>query len=312
MSFEVCTVWDFVSSHEKQVKENSLVGLWCFDAFVERLLLSRYFSPEKKRRIILGGELSVSLLENCFCQRDIFSQTHCLRVLQAERMPASSCEFMSNQSFKVESGELFLVFSKESSFFKTLSKKFTGSFFKLTLPKFWEGERFFEFLCKERNISLSRTVRDYLVNVLPMDSASYSAVLDQIKLARTETVSLDDVRSFIVSKKLDHFALANRFGRRKVIDFFDNLVSLDADFESLCFLFSFMQRHLLRLLDTSYIEKKKRPSRYDREVADHAVLWKADEIIRQMRLFGRLEILAKKRGSFLRPYLRMLSLSGRN
>ena len=304
------SLWHFVEKHPRWVS-GGLVGIHSFDAMSERLLLSRRFSFAKSWKTILGHELTVTLLEESFQGYSLFSENCHIQVLHAEKMPSGTSEYLLGASFKIKSGCLVLAFAKESAFFKKLAKKFPNGFFKIESPKFWEADNLLKFFCQELQIPLSVAVQTYLVEVLPMNSIDYVTALNRIKLhfPNTKGVDVSQVKELVTPCKLDQFALASLFARRKVVPFLKIISESNMDFASLCSLFSFMQRHLLRLLDPSYVKHKSRPSKYDREIVNHAKLWQPTELCRQMKLFGKLEIAAKKRSGFLKAYLRALQTS---
>ena len=96
-------------------------------------------------------------------------------------------------------------------------------------------------------------------------------------------------------EKLDQFQLASLFSRKKFSDFFDRLLKVDEDFDRLRSLSLFMQSHLIKMLDTGYLEKKTRLTSYDKEISSASRLWKDHELLREIERFNRWEILSKKK-----------------
>ena len=304
------SLWDFTKKH-RGWPAKGLAGIQSFDAISEKLLLSRRFILAKHWRTILGDELTITLLERSFQGYHLFPQDNHIQILHAEKIPTQTGEYLLQNSFTIKSGALLLAFAKESPLFKKLTQKNPDAFFKIESPKFWQADKLLDFLCQELQTPLPFIIKSYLIDALPMTTMDYVTALTRIKLhfPDPKSAEITQVKNIVTPCKLDQFALANLYARRKVIPFLKIVEKSNADFEALISLFSFMQRHLLRLLDPSYIKHKTHPSKYDREVATHAKLWQPEEICRQMKLFGNLEILAKKRSVFLTTRLRTLQTS---
>ncbi|MCY4524834.1 MAG: hypothetical protein OXB84_08850 [Halobacteriovoraceae bacterium] len=300
-------IWEFTARHPRWISPG-MVGLQSFDAVSEKILLSRRLSINKNWRTLLGGELTVSLLESSFKGGNLFSNDCYLQVLHAEKISSGVGEYLLNNPLVIKTGCLILAFGKDSTLFKKLAKKYPDNFFKIESPKFWQADKLLNFFCKELQIALPLSIKNYLMDSLPMNSMGYITALNRIKLyfSNPRDVDIAEIREIITPCKLDQFSLANFFVQRKINSFLQVVLRAEFDFDSLAFLFSFMQRHLLRLLDPSYINKKKHPSNYDREIARYAKLWQPEELRRGMRLFGELEIAAKKRNKFLISRLRVL------
>ena len=60
-----------------------------------------------------------------------------------------------------------------------------------------------------------------------------------------------------------------------------------------------MQGHLLKMADPSYISKKTRPSKYDKQIERQSLNWCKADLQQAMRLFGELQLDAKSKDPFL-------------
>ena len=320
-------LWDFLKRHPHLVSPNikGVYGLYTSDAFVEKILLSRLPSSSSLStppwKTLLGSELTASFLEDHFQNLGFFDDASPLRILQGEKISSQVVSFIE-KSLDGLPHYLVLAFSKKSPIFDNLASRCPKTFFKIEEPKFWQGGLLLECLCRELRVPLSPPLKSYLVEALPMKSIVYGMVLNQISLLfpntwpntwpntrpNTQKVTVSQIRKLISPSKWDHFSLAQQFGQRKFADFFKKVIESKGDFESFRPFFSFMQGHLSRLLDPSYIDEKPHLSKYDKEVLAQSKLWKSQELVFHMRLFGELEIEAKKQSPFTMQRMRSLYL----
>jgi len=61
------------------------------------------------------------------------------------------------------------------------------------------------------------------------------------------------------------------------------------------------------MIDHSYVEKKRAPSKYDREIMALSKQWRENELLSALHLFGELEVKAKRKDEMLMNDLRMLN-----
>lgn len=120
------------------------------------------------------------------------------------------------------------------------------------------------------------------------------------------------MKSLFTLDKLDQFAMASLFTRKKFTDFYDRLVILEGDFDKMRGFFNFMQSHLVKLADTSYLAAKPRLTQYDKDLQSTAKLWKSDEITREIERFNQWEVQSKKKDNFLWNELRQTHLRALN
>jgi len=93
--------------------------------------------------------------------------------------------------------------------------------------------------------------------------------------------------------------MASLFTRKKMIDFYDRLVMLEGDFDKMRGFFNFMQSHLIKLSDTSYLSQKPRLTQYDKDLLGTSKLWNTSDIAKNIKTFNHWEILSKKKDSSL-------------
>ncbi len=117
-------------------------------------------------------------------------------------------------------------------------------------------------------------------------------------------------------ERLDQFALASLFCRRKRLEFYHKVIQLQGDFDKMRSLFNFMQSHLIKVMDPSYLNQKPRPSSYDKDIQSTSKLWKPNELLAAIEEFNHWEILSKSKKSLLwtelnQAYLRALGNQSR-
>ena len=153
-------------------------------------------------------------------------------------------------------------------------------------------------------------VHNYLTDAIPDNSGEIINALKTIKLNfGSSQYNLLDVKKIIASTRLDQFKLASLFGKRNFLDFFRELEKLPLDTEDQIGFYRFMQGHLFKLMDISYIAKKPRPSKYDKEIQAHAALWDRPMLQKSIRSFAELEIEAKKKNPYIKDKVRELLIA---
>lgn len=308
--------WDFIKNHPDIILEDKkgLYAFYPFDTFMEKYFLDRLRKKIKasSQQVItmIGPDITVDWLESNIQTRSFFSSDESYVVLQAENIPTQAKTYIIENKLDLDQRFFVLSFSKKVSFFEQLTQVDAVHSLVLEAPRFWEGNKYLEFLCQEFKMKLPYDVQNYIVDSLELRSDEYISLLRKIALEapKKKKIELSWVQELISTERLDFFNLASLYGQKKKEAFFKRLLSRNGDFETLRSLFSFMQGHLARLADTSYINKKARPSKYDKEILGHRSLWTEEEIIGEMVLFGKMEIEAKKKSLSLINDLRSLYL----
>jgi len=201
---------------------------------------------------------------------------------------------------------LVFSFSKESDLLSSLSGIESVCGLKVTLPKFWEYEKFLDFLASEYRVQLPYNVKRYLMDAVENDSQSWSRALGLLALHfdSGKDMQLDHVKKIISTSRIDKFALASLIGQRKRKDFYKSLMGIDFDFDLLRGLFSFVASHLFKMIDADKLQKKSKINKYEKELISHSTLWTKEELAREVKLFGSLEIESKKKNPNLRDLIR--------
>jgi len=311
--------WDYLKANQ-QTLNPSKSGVYSFqfcDEFVGHIileLLPKELTKSGNFFKINGADITIDWLEDKFKTISLFSTNESYLVIEAQNLPQKTKKWLEENPLEITDQFLIFSFSKPSKTFEQLSKKMSGEFIKIEAPRFWEGLQHLEFICNFFNLSLPMNVKNYLLGALENTSYEFfqAANLLSLYFPGGVDIRLDYVQRLIRPSKLDHFQLANLFGTKKRSHFFGMLSSKDIDFEQLRSLFTFMQGHLFKMMDTSYCDGKSRLSKYDKEILSHAKAWSVDDLQRECHLFGELEIDAKSKSPLLKNRLRVEYLASFN
>lgn len=308
--------WDFIDQFANSPfpERKGIHAFFVFDPFVEKICINKRFKnvfESNKVLALVGNELTGKWCERTFFTTDLFggSSTNLL-VLHAEGMSSEVKSFFLEHYSRL--GERFVIFSfgKNDKFFDHIKSKEAGITYKIKEPPFWEAKKLLNLMAQDLGIKLPFDICNYILEAVPNDAGGFVAALNMLKLhAEGAAVPpLDKVKELISCSRLNNFELSAIFSSKRESLFFKKLVDFDFDFDRLRFLFAFMQSRLLGMIDTSYLERKSRQSRYDREILVHKKLWTDCELQERMRLFGEMEIMAKGRDPLLRQKIRLLSV----
>lgn len=308
--------WDYVKANQSTVNP-SRPGLYFFqfcDEFISHIILE--LMPKE---ITTGGsffkinasEVTPDWIEDKFKTISLFGSQESFLVIESQNLPAKTKKWLEENPLVIEDQFLIFSFSKPSKNYDQLSKKVDAEFVKIDAPRFWEGLQHLEFICNFFKLNLPMNVKNYLLTAVENTSYEFfqAASLISLYFPGGNDIRVEYIQKLIRPSKLDHFQMANLFGTKKRSQFFGMLSSKEIDFDQLRSLFTFMQGHLFKMLDTSYCDGKNRLSKYDKEILAHAKAWKTDELQSESHLFGELEIDAKSKSPLLKNRLRLEYLS---
>jgi len=301
--FSKWQVWDFVKNHEGifSLSRKGVYAIHCYDAFLERLLLKKINKKnlaEKRLVPIMGSELTTDWISEKIESLDLFAQNYSYIVLHSEEISSSVQKYLLEQ--QVNWGERYFLFSfsKENDFFTKFAKNEEVTAFKIERPRFWEAQKLLVFLADEFKIRLPYDVQNYIVENVENNPEDFINLLKMIGIdlvSNNKKVEVGSIKKLILNERLDQFALAKMYSNKKRSDFYSNLFLKRSTFEEKLMIFSFMQGHFYKMLDTSYIANKKKPTKYDKQIEVDSKLWRKDEIIKEMKLLSELEIMAKSK-----------------
>lgn len=312
-------VWDYLKSHQNGIdKTKSVFAFSCFDPLAFSLIkdsIPKSFFSEEKLTILMGREITTSWLDDNFLSMGLFGNSDSFLIFKAEEMPKEVKDKIVDDlnNFILNERYFILNFYKEDAFFKRLQKIESIETIKIQEPAFWEYPNLLNLLCEKMSVFLAYNTKDYIVNKVSSNIASYYSLLSQIKInyPDDENIEIDKVSPLILESKIDHFEMATLFGGKKIKDFYSKLVDSEMNYAELHGLFFFMQSHLMKVLDPSYTSGKKKLTKYDRQIISQSTAWTPESLNRSINYFNKLEIFAKKKHPFLkenirRDFLRMI------
>lgn len=313
-------VWDYYKSRKKGILSDtpSIVAFKTFDPLIFKLIKDHFdysrFS-EKKLHVVLGKEVTMQWLDDNFRTMDLFGNQESFLVHFAEEMNKDVKEaLLKSDDFLLDGRYLILNYSKSDTFLKKLQKSENSEVVDIQAPMFWENDKLLDFISNETQIYLDYESKQYLLEQTEANVSSYFSICSQLKLNYpTETnLSIDEVKEYISRNKIDNFEFATLFGGKKIRQFYDKLIHLEVDSNELRSIFFFIQSHMLKVYDPSYLEAKKTLTKYDKQILSQSRLWKAEELSRVISYFSKLELSAKRKDHFLldevrRDFLRTLN-----
>lgn len=306
MSFKE-TPWDFFKKHKRFFVENKKVySLYCYDPFIERMILNKLIKKNsvKKVNVIDVSFVDEDWIENNLCYNDLFGDEKTFIILNAENLSSKAKERLLIEKLEHSPHCLIMSFGKSVTF---LNKRDDIVFYSIPEPPFWFFKNIINFLCTEFKVQLSSGMKDYLYENIEHSVGSFINVLKTIKISFQDTVNLkgSDIEPFIEKTRFDKFFLAEQYGQKNFDTFYSYICERDFSYEDLRDLFSFMQNHLIKMSDISFMEEKKRLSQYDKSLVMVSKKWNSLEIEQSRKIFQDFEILAKSKSEFLATQIRV-------
>jgi hypothetical protein len=289
--------------------------LQSFDSFIERIVLSKVKracsleNGEKLHfRVFIGSEINNEWIDDNLRTLSFFSFEEHFLILNAEKIPAKT--LLALEEITDWTGKNMVFCFQASGKLKSDVFK-TEGFSKWVIrgPRFWESQKYLDFLAGELGVKLSFKVKEEILKSVTPDSEHFIEALQRIRAGGESIQSHDDLLSLINHSKVDHFELATNFGEKKFEVFYSTLLKMGEDFDRLRSTFFFLQGHLEKVIDPSYIKSKAKPSKYDQQILGQRKLWEDEEIKRNIQLFSSLEIGCKKRDPFLINKIQSLYLN---
>lgn len=302
--------WDFLKHHPTIVDRDNkgLTVVYCTDPFVERILRNRIKFEEWEGQGALtmsGTDLSTQWIEENLMTLSLFGGDQAVCILQGHSISSTVKKFLIDNEIADGSRHIVYFLNGDKKFFNDWQKKSSGQFLEVEEPKFWEYGKLLTYFADEMSMKLPMDVHNYLSEAVPHNSGEFINTLKTIRLSfGTGPYKLNDIKKIIPSTRLDQFRLASLLSKKQLVAFYRELEKLSLDPEDQIGFYNFLQGHLFKLMDPSYIQKKARPSKYDKEIQANAPLWKRDELQKKIRTFAKFEIEAKKKSPYLKEKIR--------
>lgn len=296
-------IWDFFASFKKDFlgSYRGVLAINCFDPLCLKMMKDFLLKGAEGKVVHhkLAGEVNRNWIEAEFQTLSLFGSADNFVIHQAQDLKAEMLELLGKLS--LDDRFVILSYENENTGWKKLLKDKLIGTLVIESPRFWELNKLLDFTANYLRLPLSYEAKAWILDALENNLSVFYNTCTVLKLNFPEhkEVSVSDVKSLFTLDKLDQFALASLFCRKKFIDFYDRLVALEGDFDKMRGFFNFMQSHLIKLADTSYLAQKPRLTQYDKDLQSTAKLWKADEIIIELERFNQWEVQSKKKDSFL-------------
>ena len=292
-------IWDFFSSFQKDYFKTfqGIVAINCFDPICLKMMKDFLLHTSLEKNVLhkLASEVSVSWLEDEFQSLSLFGVGDSFVIHQAQDLKTDVFEIL--QKLEISDRFLVLAFDSENLLWKKLIKENRIPTLVIEPPRFWELNKLLDFIASYLRLPLAYEAKSWILDSLENDLSCFYNTCTVLKLNYPDSpeVKVDQVKSLFVLDRLDQFSMASNFARKKFDVFFDRLIQLEGDFDKMRQFFNFMQSHLIKMADTSYLSKKPRLTQYDKDLQGTSKLWSSDDLLREVRRFSSWEILSKKK-----------------
>lgn len=305
-------IWDYFSSFQREFlgSFNGVLALNTFDPVCLKMVKDHLMQGSGGRVVLhkTASEVTRSWIEEEFQTLSLFGGVDCFFIHQASDLKVDLIEALSQ--LDLPDRFIILSFESEPASWKKIVKEGKVSTLVLEAPRFWELNKLLDFVGAFLKVPLSYDAKTWILDSLENDLATFYNACHLIKLNHPEAkdITKDQVRSLFNAEKLDQFALASLYTRKRFVDFFDRLILLEGDFEKMRGFFNFMQSHLIKMADLSYLATKNRLTQYDKDLQSTSKLWKNTDLMREIDRFNEWELKCKKKHHLLWSELREAQL----
>lgn len=295
------TIWDFFKNCITNLNpdQKGILSFTFPDPYVYKMF-QEIFHKKFDTKIIVGTNFTPEWIEDNLATLSLFGNSENFFISNADDIPKEGCDYFVSQSIDLTDRLLVFIFFKESPTKKKIVEM-NGQHYLVEASKFWESDRYFKFLCDYYQVRLSFDAKQFFLEMIEQESGGFHIGLNILKInyPAAQELSLEQVQTILGPTRLDQFMLASTLSKKEFSKFYEKILFLRPDFESLRMLFVFLQGHLIKLADTSVIEKKARLSKYDQEIISTSKLWKIQELKDVVHEFAEYEIKAKSKDQSL-------------
>lgn len=303
-------VWDFFNVNAQGVGQSKGVYVFSFfDLFFQKYFLDQLKQSDKlnnEYRFLIGKEFSRSWIEDNLLSLSLFGSSESIIVSRADEMPKESLDILIEEAIQVDDKYIILIFEKDNAALRALQKVKSVQVHMIEAPKFWENNKLLDFMTTCYQIGLSYDVKNLILETINHTAYDFSNCLNILKLNYPDVVEINlaMAQKVLSTNRFDQFELAAYVSKKQASKFYEKMVEIGDDYQMLRSIFSFIQSHLLKMADPTYMDKKNRMTKYDKEILATAKLWKSNELSVVMRKFAEYEILAKQKDSQLLQFIK--------
>ena len=303
--------WDFLPKYPSTIDKKK-TGIYAFlveDPYMERVLLERIPKSEISFSLYSGVDITRDFIEEHFINLSFFSSIDHIQVINGENIKPDVLKFLIESNIDWSNRFMLIFFTKTNKSFTELTKAPAVSGFTIEGPKFWEGEKLWQFCQKAREINLPSDVSRFVLEHLEHTFESFFWVINTIKLNFPDgKINIEELKSLVKKERWDFFELIDIFNTNPKRFFAEILKKQDGDYEWLRALFAFMQGHLTKVLFPEEIRLKPKLTKYDQSILVVSDKWQRNDIVNYLKFFSELEIQAKSSDKLLINKLRLRTI----
>tara|TARA_Y100000780_G_scaffold232594_1_gene268672 strand:+ start:339853 stop:340803 length:951 start_codon:yes stop_codon:yes gene_type:complete len=303
-------LWDFFKANPRSIDpdKKGLYAVHCFDPIVMKLFKDQIPSSDLeggKLNILTAKDLTSDWMEQNLQTLGLFGNSESYLVHFAQDLSKDAQEKLLSEDLLLDDRYVILSFERETDFYKELVKKDEVFGIDIQAAMFWENRELLEFFSARTGVYLDYSAAQKLQESVEATCSNYLNILEQLKINfENESITVDKLDEVLSKEKLDQFMLAELFATKKFTVFYKQLLSVSTANESLQRFFAFMQKHMGKICDSSYLDSKKKLSKYDRQILSCSKIWKKDDAMRSIDYFKELEVEAKLKKPLLTQRLR--------
>jgi hypothetical protein len=305
-------LWDYFASAPKDTL-GSIEGILALNSFGPTCLklLKDHLMRGAGNRIIhykMADEVTKGWIEEEFQTLSLFGNSESFFIHEAQELNAELFDLILK--LDLQGRALILSFETEAGGWKKVLKSQSAHSITIEEPKFRDFHKLLDFVSSYLRLPLSYEAKAWLLESIESDLGTFYNSCCLIKLNHPENkeVSLSDVQKLLTIEKLDQFALASLFARKKSKQFFEKICELDVDFDRMRSFFGFLQGHIIKMMDPSYSSRRSYTTHYDKEIQSASKLWNTADLKAELERFNRWELMCKKKDFLLWHELRQAEL----
>lgn len=295
--------WLYQSSIKEHFFDSpGLYGLNCNDPYIAKII-SRYILKGNQYEVKTADEINLEWFEDTIGGYDLFSTENIYLIINGDDL--KKIDYFLNEGIDWGNNKILLITNSEKKHFNNLAKIYPDTFLKVQSPKPWQASQLIEFFLGSMNLRLDRAIVNYLADALPFDSSVLMNAIKNLYLHSSpdNPLTLELAKELITADKIEVFSMADLWTSGKKNTFFQHLLPVPP-VEDMLRLSHFMQSHFVKLIDPSYIDEKKSPSKYDQKIKADAHRQTPDDWASDMRIFARLEILCKQKSPQIEDFIK--------
>ncbi len=300
--------WDFFDKVSVETLNNfskkSIKLLELSEDLIYELIKRKYFTNADFFTKRSGKDLTLNYITDQFGANDLFGASSVKFIYEAEDLAKPTQEWLIKNYGRWSSDQVIFIFKKGNELSQFLEKQDGVEAYKIEAFKFWQNRECLKFLLNSFNLKMDESAFNLFLDQIPFDLNLYYNYVTQLSLLRGESgkITSEDLTLIYSEDKKDQFYFAKLINKRDLSNFFLTLsLHLKKENNLLEFrlLLNFIQSHFFKLLDPSYIEEKKKPSKYDLEIKEGSKRWKKHEINKFIHFLSEQMINCKKQDPLL-------------